>query len=164
MQNTNLLNNQLAKVLARRKLFDLLTRYDNHFDAESGHLDTHQEVGPGEMLWLAGDAVRCDQDSETHAAMPNFREKPRNLLAIDGVPPSFAFHEKEIDQGSKPSGIVIVLAGDVDLLSRKGVHLITRSDRDAGNALQQVTDQVLEGLALRRVGRRIVDDSQISMN
>jgi hypothetical protein len=161
MEGANFLNDQFGEVLAGRKLLDFLPRYDDHFDAERGHLDAHQEVGSGQMLRLAGDPACRDQDPESHAAMPDFRQKPGDLFAINGVPPSLAFHEKEINQGSKPCGMVFVFAGDVDLLRRECVHLVARGDRDAGNAVQEVAGQILERLALRRVGRRVVDDSPL---
>jgi hypothetical protein len=103
-------------------------------NAEGSHLDAHQEVGAGQVFGFTGNSIRRNEDPETHSAMPDLREKPGYLFAVNGVPPSFAFHEKEIDQSSKPRGIILIFAGDVDFLRRERVHLVARGDLDSRNA------------------------------
>ena len=80
MEGANFLDDQSGEVLAGRESLDLLPRDDDHPDAEGGHLDSHQEVGSGQMLRLAGDPVGRDQDAEAHPAMPDFRQKPGDLF------------------------------------------------------------------------------------
>jgi hypothetical protein len=149
VENANLLDDQSRELFSRRKLLDFPAGDDDHSNSECGHFNTYEEVGPREMLRLAGDPVCRDQDPETHSAMPNFCQKPGDLFTGDRVVPSLAFDEKETVQASEPSWIVIVFAGDVDLFRRKRVHRVAGRDPDAGNALQEVTSQILERLAFR---------------